>query len=205
MSRTQRVSNGELPNYGRQHHNPLQQTEQWRARCKNERTGSHKTDFSGNNASLSLIWNSSSDAGEQRAARRVSDLRMQNDFGMHVQQAKANAMASNRPIVTDRHIPAARRSTLQHYVRAGSVMGTEAATYSPVNANTSQEERDARAAENLLAQAAKERERGTNYLRVGNLAQARKHLARAEELLQLDGSKTGILDEMELMKKDSFF
>ena len=43
MSRTQRVSNGELPNYGRQHHNPLQQTEQWRARCKNERTGSHKT------------------------------------------------------------------------------------------------------------------------------------------------------------------
>ena len=160
--------------------------------------------------------------GEQRAARRVSDLRMQNDFGMHVQQAKANAMASNRPIVTDRHIPAARRSTLQHYVRAGvqsirlprscvrrvrsfgvrtgspgkavqvsafskcalvlihairaaaragSVMGTEAATYSPVNANTSQEERDARAAENLLAQAAKERERGTNYLRVGNLAQ----------------------------------
>lgn len=43
MCRSQRVSNGELPNYGRQHHNPLQQADQWRARLKNERTGSHIT------------------------------------------------------------------------------------------------------------------------------------------------------------------
>jgi hypothetical protein len=43
MSRTQRVSNGELPNYGRQYHNPLEQADHWRARLKNERTGSHTT------------------------------------------------------------------------------------------------------------------------------------------------------------------
>jgi len=86
-NRTQRISNGELPNYGRQHVDPLQETAHWRARLKNERTGSHKTvrasrrwahavldtgptapvslcsqDYSGTNTSLSMVWDVPSDA-----------------------------------------------------------------------------------------------------------------------------------------------
>lgn len=58
--------------------------------------------------------------GKRGAARRTSELHMQNDFGTHVQQAGSNAAKSNRSVVSERPVPGCRMSTLQHYARAGA-------------------------------------------------------------------------------------
>ena len=55
--RSQRLSNGDCPLYGKQRPNEVAKVAHWRTRMANEALGMPRSSNSGGNASISMVWN----------------------------------------------------------------------------------------------------------------------------------------------------
>lgn len=56
MPREQRLSNGQVPGYGKQHYDDLAITDAWRSRISTEGVGYRHRDESGSSLQLSMVW-----------------------------------------------------------------------------------------------------------------------------------------------------
>ena len=76
MPRTQRVSDGKVPGYGKQVYDALAVDAAWRHRIAQEGTGYRTTDESGSSTSISMIWCPTAKLQDKgRTAKRPSEIK----------------------------------------------------------------------------------------------------------------------------------
>ena len=186
-ARSQRLSNGDCPLYGRQRPNEVAKVAHWRTRMANEALGMPRSSNSGGNASISMVWNpwtAQDPAAYPLASRkRQSEAKRINDLGRHI----AAPPAPSAPAVAPAPPPPASDS------RAPSRLSDVSEVSNASTAFLAGEE-------DRLVQAAHQRSIGQTYLRVGNLKEAKKHLKEAERLLntnskELRAAHGKVLDE----------
>lgn len=211
MPRDQRISNGVVTGYGKQHHDPLAQDAAWRSRIASEGVGVRTIDQSGSSTAISMVWCPRSKLDfSGKSAKRPSELKVIQDLGKGLAstnvagprlEAPATAAPAAVPLreITGRDAADFYRSESRASFRSESCVSRASVDTAFLNNENTR-----------LAAAAHERKLGQTYLKVGNLVEARKHLAMAEEMLNLQHSdvmdkKTAkMLDEFELSKKDTF-
>jgi hypothetical protein len=164
MSRHSPRSEGHCSAYKRDASSETAHMAIWRARLHNEHTGMPKTDVSGANTSLSLVWNPSSKEGNYtlRSHRRVSQLKQVQDFGV--------AAIAAPP-------PPAMPPTVAARSRAYRVQELEQEAPAPRDFLDGETAR--------LKACAHARNIGQTFLTSGNLAQAKAYLERAEQILKV--------------------
>ena len=196
MPRGQRVSNGEIPGYGKQVYDTLAVDAAWRTRISSEGVGFRKTDESGSNASISMLWCPVAQRDtDGKTSKRPSDIKALLDAAMvparPLPQASAPAPATPVPP------PSASQCSLSSRVSDRmSIITTQLHSEDPrlqalrTHPHTCPPRSTASRGVGACSQAAtRERALGQTYLRVGNLVEARKHLARAERLLEIETPK----------------
>ena len=192
MSRHSPRSEGKCAIYGREAPNEIMLTNNYRARLHNEHTGMPKTDISGANTSVSLLWNPVSkhqDAYMQASHRRRSQLKQVQDFGI-----------SRAPATVDVEPPLPSPRALANQSRRAPVPMPAPLTNRPFLDGESARLKACAHARNI----------GQTFLTSGNLAQAKAYLARAEQILSVDEkhlrgrSPQDILDEFMSARKDSY-
>lgn len=209
MPRDQRISNGVVTGYGKTYHDPLAQDAAWRSRIASEGVGVRTIDQSGSSTAISLVWCPSVKPDfSGKSAKRPSELKVIQDLGKglasmspRLQPPASAAAPAAVPLrdVTGRVPADFYRSESRASFRSESRVSRTSVDTAFINNENAR-----------LAAAANERKLGQTYLKVGNLVEARKHLAMAEELLNLERSdvldqKTAkMLDEFEQSKKDTF-
>ena len=193
-ARSQRLSNGDCPLYGKQRPNEVAKVAHWRTRMANEALGMPRSSNSGGNASISMVWNpwtAQDPAAYPLASRkRQSEAKRINDLGRHIAAPpapSAPAPAPSAPAVAPAPPPPASDS------RAPSRLSDASEVSNASTAFLAGEE-------DRLVQAAHQRSIGQTYLRVGNLKEAKKHLKEAERLLntnskELRAAHGKVLDE----------
>lgn len=214
--RSPRISEGQCAVYGAEARTDNQSMALWRNRMHNEHAGMPSTDVSGANARVSLLWcPNPAGAGKNytlTSQRRTSELKFVQDFG--VDSFRAGAPPQRPPVPPNAGVA---RSAPQTWDTPGlpnpppppptdgSLSGRSLESAGPYLNDESARLHAAGHARNL----------GQTFLRAGNLRQAKIYLARAERLLQTDGSTNKHvgdpatirreLDEFAAAKKDSYF
>ena len=191
MGRSPRISEGKCALYGRDGPDPTGTMSEWRSRLHNEHTGMPRADFSGANASLSLVWNPGSDlAGKSRfelaSHRRASNLKQVQDFGVvsprSAQQLQLSASHVGMWNATPGSAPAPPPALSARRPRGMEGANDAARDMMPRAFLDSETAR--------LQASAHARSLGQTFLRAGNLTQAKAYLARAEQILQVDPKYT---------------
>ena len=99
-ARSQRLSNGDCPLYGKQRPNEVAKVAHWRTRMANEALGMPRSSNSGGNASISMVWNpwtAQDPAAYPLASRkRQSEAKRINDLGRHIAAPPAPSACSTR-------------------------------------------------------------------------------------------------------------
>ena len=197
MGRSPRISEGKCAAYGRDPPNASALMANERARMHNEKMGMPRTDMSGANTSLSLVWNPRSTASAEnkydlKSHTRVSNLRLVQDFGANNILRNSIRTASPRAPTPPPALTAIMREPPPHL---SGPIGPRAF----LDTETSR-----------LQASAHARKLGQTFLLAGNLTMAKAYLARAEQILQVQerfyvGQKADdLLDEMKQMRKDPF-
>mmetsp|Transcript_7912 Transcript_7912/g.17455 ORF Transcript_7912/g.17455 Transcript_7912/m.17455 type:complete len:214 (+) Transcript_7912:328-969(+) len=212
MSRSLRVSNGELPLYGRQTQTEQAAQQQWRHRICNEKVGAPQRDFSGANTAVSLLWSASPEGQVDHSSlashKRQSERKHVQDFGVHLSPSSSLQRGTGQytPSLPPPRTAEATANRSQTASVAGSVAGSMASGGRRSTNFASAATRTAQmpAEQSVLVEAAHARELGQTFLRLGNLQEARKHFRHAEKLLQLDASRADGLNEFDSIRKDTF-
>lgn len=181
MAKSLRVSNGQLPLYGSQPSSSHIDQSIWRHRICNERVGAPTSDRSGANTAVGMLWYSGSlqdrDRHQLTSRKRVSELKMMQDFGVRTSQLKT--VAGRVPPMTAAAFKGQTTTSLNgvpfmpHSARSE---GSKISSAAPKR--------------NFLAEAAEARDLGQTYLKMGNLQQARRHLTHSEKLFKMyDGEQ----------------
>lgn len=207
MGRSPRISEGKCALYGRDPNEPTHAMNEWRSRLHNEHAGMPRADFSGANASLSLVWNPASEMNKTaqydlESRKRASGLKMVQDFGSI--SPRSAAATSSKTVTGMWHAPSAPQPPPA--LSARRPRGMEGATPSvPPSRDPATRFLDTETAR--LQASAHARSLGQTFLRAGNLTQAKAYLARAEQILQVDPkyvtgpAADGLLDEFKQMQK----
>lgn len=207
MGRSPRISEGKCALYGRDPNEPTHAMNEWRARLHNEHAGMPRADFSGANASLSLVWNPASEMNKTaqydlESRKRASGLKMVQDFGSI--SPRSAAATSSKTVTGMWHAPSALQPPPA--LSARRPRGMEGATPSlPPSRDPATRFLDTETAR--LQASAHARSLGQTFLRAGNLTQAKAYLARAEQILQVDPkyvtgpAADSLLDEFKQMQK----
>ena len=88
MSRDKRISEGKCAVYGTVRHDDYTSMQMWRHRLHNEHAGIARTDQTGTNTTISMLWNPSPRSGGRSAYgmsshKRPSELKRVQDFGAY--------------------------------------------------------------------------------------------------------------------------
>ena len=168
----------------------------WRARLHNEHSGMPKTDMSGANTSVSLLWCPNSTAADNyvlSSRRRVSQLKQVQDFGASPRAPPASSAAPQ----SARSSSAAAAAPLVPTPRSG------VGQLAPPAPRGFLDQESAR-----LQASAHARQLGQTFLRNGNLSMAKVYLARAEQILEVPKydpkELTATLDEFRKRQRDPF-
>ena len=181
-------SEGKCALYGREQASEHANMSTWRARLHNESAGMPRTDISGANTTLSLVWNPSSthkDVYKLQSHRKTSQLKMIQDFGGRAAGVPVQPAAPPPPPVA-----------------------TTSAAVPPPEPEASPRRAFLDGETARLKAAAHARSIGQTFLTSGNLSQAKAYLARAERILQVDEkhlrgkSAKQILDELMAQRYD---
>jgi hypothetical protein len=215
MGRTPRISEGKCALFGRDAADPTSAMSEWRNRLHNEHAGMPRADFSGANASLSLVWNPISELQKNStynltSHRRHSDLKMVQDHGVVRSPRSASAATSSRSVTGMWSVPpsSAGAPAPPPALSARRPRGMEGAAPSVPRSSGSARFLDSETAR--LQASAHARSLGQTFLRAGNLTQAKAYLARAEQILQVDPKYTTgehaarLLDEFKAQQKDTY-
>ena len=188
MSHTKWRSDGHCAAYGRGTADDNAQMALWRSRLHNEHTGMPRTDASGTNASVSLLWNPVSKASNQyqlASHKRVSNLKLVQDFGASPRGYAADA-PPQQPYTRVRQPSPRTEGQLEAPPRRTFLDGESA----------------------RLQASAHARNIGQTFLRTGNLAMAKAYLQRAETILQVpnydEKDAARVLDEFKSTQRDPF-
>lgn len=193
--RSPRISEGKCAVYGREPQDVLAVMSTWRARLHNEKAGFARTDLSGANASISLIWTGSNEAQQSQryglASYRKQSARKQT-FDLGVGNIGRGNQRVDQQEALSAMAPAALSSAR---LGMGDAIDNHHRQQPAPRSFLDGEPR-------RLQMSAQCRELGQSFLRAGNLAQAKFYLDRAEKLLQVsptylqDGAKAEeVVDE----------
>jgi len=200
-----RETKGSMP-YGKETFTPLDLTEQWKSRLNNEKMGFARVDMTGTNTSLSMVWapDSSLDNQDGRgrgSRRRQSEFRLMYDLGYRGDRLQPTGTLPGLGGRASEAGPATAAARAQDRPGSHASMRADPAYATP--RSTTQESqwltpsikdeilrlRGAEAERVRLSRAAELRKVGEIYLRTGNLAAAKSHFVRAEQLLGMDAQR----------------
>ena len=191
MSRHSPRTEGHCALYGREAASDNGLMLSWRARLHNEQAGMPRTDISGANTSVSLLWNPVSkhkDAYTMASHRKNSALKQVQDFGVSTTPTPTRAPAQLASVTETPRRRAFPPPTPQLPHERAFLDGETA----------------------RLKACAHARNIGQTFLQSGNLTQAKAYLARAEQILQVDEkhlrgkSSKDILDEFMQQRRDTY-
>lgn len=113
MTRTQRVSDGKVPGYGKQVYDALAVDAAWRSRIAQEGTGYRTTDESGSSTSISMIWCPTAKLQDKgRTAKRPSEIKDLIGYDQRTPRPTPAAPAAARAIAAPVPPPSASQRSL---------------------------------------------------------------------------------------------
>ena len=184
--RSPRISEGKCAAYGKEQPDAFAVMSMWRSRLHNEQAGFTRSDMSGANASISLVWTGSATEAERAkqryslaSYRKRSELKQRFDFGTE-NIANHNARVQQRQAQAPPPSPRMALSAAPAPV-ASARLGLGDTLVSPRASPRSFLETEPQ----RLDASAKLRDIGQSFLRAGNLAQAKLYLEKAEKLLNV--------------------
>ena len=210
--RSPRISEGKCAAYGKEQPDAFAVMSMWRSRLHNEQAGFTRSDMSGANASISLVWTGSATEAERAkqryslaSYRKRSELKQRFDFGTE-NIANHNARVQQRQARAPPPSPRMALSAAPAPV-ASARLGLGDTLVSPRASPRSFLETEPQ----RLDASAKLRDIGQSFLRAGNLAQAKLYLEKAETLLSVsprylrtNHEVEQLMDEFRSSQKDPF-